>query len=791
MAPIFTYRTILTSLIFFTGFWAQAQNVGVNTTGSAPNAYALFDADNNGLLLGALLPRLSTASRIAMAGLSGTEDGLVVYDTTTKSFWYWDGTQWVEVGAGGGGGGWSLTGDAGTDDAVNFLGTTDAKPLVIRTDGTPRVRITNKGQIETLNTGESVFIGEGAGATSDILTPLKNVFIGYSSGNQNTTGFGNTAIGCRTLELNTTSWQNTAIGHRSMNSNISGSSNTAIGALSLNANTTGGENTAIGHQALPLNTTGIANVAIGSFCMNENNSGNFNTAAGRFAMERNTSGGANTAFGEQALNENSIGNFNTAIGRGALLHNTGSNNTGVGNGAMSACTVGEDNTGVGASSMANGTTGYSNTAVGANTLQQNTTAGENTAIGSSAMRSNLTANENTAVGAFALYSNTISEGNTALGFRALYTNDGIGPFSGTDNTALGYRAMESNTTGAVNTAIGSRCMSSNSTGSYNVAMGWLALDVNTSGSSNTAIGSIALTINTTGGDNTGVGRQTLYQNTTGSYNSALGSLSLNSNGTGSYNTALGYEALSLNTSGESNVGVGRNTNRWNYTGSNNTIVGSYAGDGGVPHSKSGCVFLGYRAGYFELVSNRLYIDNTDTPTPLIYGEFDNDFVTINQNLGIGIREFGGGSRILSIGTATPPAAPITDGGMLFAQDVGGTAELRVMDGAGNVTTISPHNFSLVPKSEPMAWAFYSENASLGQRVNVDMMRVVRLVEHMSGEPLVNLTDLSGGLVESSLILAPNLEGRISQLEVALEVALERIEELQRLVATQETIQTRP
>ena len=37
---------------------------------------------------------------------------------------------------------------------------------------------------------------------------------------------------------------------------------------------------------------------------------------------------------------------------------------------------------------------------------------------------------------------------------------------------------------------------------------------------------------------------------------------------------------------------------------------------------SGNVFLGNEAGYKETGSNKLYIDNSDTSTPLIYGQFD-------------------------------------------------------------------------------------------------------------------------------------------------------------------------
>jgi hypothetical protein len=48
----------------------------------------------------------------------------------------------------------------------------------------------------------------------------------------------------------------------------------------------------------------------------------------------------------------------------------------------------------------------------------------------------------------------------------------------------------------------------------------------------------------------------------------------------------------------------------------------------------------------------------------------------------------------------------------------------------------PHNFSAIPNgpSEDMAWSFYSEKED--KVVNIDMMRVVRLLEGLTGEQLV-------------------------------------------------------
>ena len=86
-------------------------------------------------------------------------------------------------------------------------------------------------------------------------------------------------------------------------------------------------------------------------------------------------------------------------------------------------------------------------------------------------------------------------------------------------------------------------------------------------------------------------------------------------------------------------------------------------------------------------------------------------------------------------TGSVPTDGPTDGIYLFAQDVSSSSELKVVDEAANVTVLSPHNFSICGgPSEDMAWAYYSENK--GKKINVDMLKLARLVEDLSGEKLV-------------------------------------------------------
>jgi hypothetical protein len=96
-------------------------------------------------------------------------------------------------------------------------------------------------------------------------------------------------------------------------------------------------------------------------------------------------------------------------------------------------------------------------------------------------------------------------------------------------------------------------------------------------------------------------------------------------------------------------------------------------------------------------------------------------------------------KALVLFNGTAPTGGVTDGVVLFAADVSASSELRVRDEAGNITTLSPHNFSGIPEgpSEPMAWAYRGERN--GHVISVDMLRVVRLLEKLSGEKLVHET----------------------------------------------------
>lgn len=84
--------TILLLVFAFGGcFQTVAQdNMGIGTL--TPDASAILEVSSTDK--GVLLPRLTSAQR---AGIANPAQGLFVFDTTTESFWYYDGSQWIQA----------------------------------------------------------------------------------------------------------------------------------------------------------------------------------------------------------------------------------------------------------------------------------------------------------------------------------------------------------------------------------------------------------------------------------------------------------------------------------------------------------------------------------------------------------------------------------------------------------------------------------------------------------------------------------------------------------------------
>ena len=425
------------------------------------------------------------------------------------------------------------------------------------------------GGIWQTGTGQSVFLGEGAG-NSDNLSDNRNVFVGYRSGYSNTTGYNNTASGYQALYSNTTGFENIASGYQALYSNIEGFENIATGYQALYSNTEGVNNIANGKQALYSNTEGANNIANSYQALYSNTTGSNNIANGYQALYSNTIGGNNIANGSAALYSNTEGYNNIANGSVALYSNTeGHNNIANGSAALYSNTEGHNNIAIGNGALFSNTIGYSNIATGNGALKSNTTGYNNIASGYSALNSNTEGNDNIANGNFALANNTTGYNNIASGYMALFSNT-----IGYNNTAIGIEALYSNTAGDDNIASGYQALYSNTTGYDNIANGELALYSNTDGDFNIATGYKALYLNTDGDNNIASGYYALYSNTTGYNNTALGSNAFFNGATYHNSTAIGSNSV---ITADNRVVLGDNNVTWigGHSAWNNTSDGRF------------------------------------------------------------------------------------------------------------------------------------------------------------------------------------------------------------------------
>ncbi|MFH1615980.1 MAG: hypothetical protein ABIG61_12965 [Planctomycetota bacterium] len=252
--------------------------------------------------------------------------------------------------------------------------------------------------------------------------------------------------------------------------------------------------------------------------------------------------------------------------------------------------------------------------------------------------------DNTFVGLDAGTNNTSGYANAFLGYQAGYSNT-----TGHLNTFLGLRTGYSNTTGSYNTFLGYQAGLNNTEAHYSTFLGSEAGYNTTTGLGNTFLGHRAGYFNTTGEGNVFLGLMAGYFTTTGHHNAFLGNFAGNSNTTGFYNMFSGFKAGYSNTTGNSNTFSGSMAGYSNTTGIENTFIGYQAGNQGTDSWRN--TYLGYQAGYNTTGDrnvfigyqagkevgyghNLLYIENTNSSSPLIYGEFNNDLVAINGKLGI-------------------------------------------------------------------------------------------------------------------------------------------------------------
>lgn len=568
--------------------------VGINTT--TPHAQLEIkssDATNPANTDGILIPKVDV---FPATNPTADQDGMLVYLTTDvganlKGFYFWDNasTSWKALQSDKG---WSLTGNAGTNVATHFIGTTDNVDLVLKRNN------------------------------------IKSGLISYYN-----TSFGNNTLSYITPIGSVLGVENSAFGSNSLSSITSGRDNTAVGSFALSSLTTSQGNTAIGTRSLKSNTTGQANTALGNDSLGTNIINSHNTAIGYLTLYKSIADN-NTAIGSTSLYENTIGEKNTALGSQSLRQNTS----------------GSYNIAVGCNSLFNNTNGVYNVAVGKDAMFSNTTGYRNSAFGSFSLYKNTIGNYNSAFGDSSLYNNTIGQFNTANGNMSLYANS-----SGSYNSAFGDHSLAQNTTGISNSAFGNSSLINNTTGNNNASFGNQSLYDNSSGSNNVAFGGDSLSYNTIGNKNAAFGNQSLFYNTIGSANNAFGSGALLKNTTGNGNGGYGEEANPTTTTGWNNIGIGFHSlgqingsgNRvlGNEIGFDNIGIGLSAGDRSG-NNMNGCLFLGAFAN--------VTFNNTDLTNATAIGRYATVYQDNTIVLGAisGVNSATSNTRV-GIGTYTP------------------------------------------------------------------------------------------------------------------------------------------
>lgn len=392
-------RSIIVVIFLITYFFSlktnAQQNIGIGT--SNPHSSAVLDvrSTNKGLLL----PRVSLINDSDVVTISSPLKSLIIYNTNTlladgEGYYFWNGNKWNKLATRNNIDNltWGIQGNAGTSPNSDFIGTTDNRPLVFKTN--------------------NILAGK-------IDQNFNNVFFGQQAGhNPNNSGINNTFIG-----------------HAAGENNLGGSNNFFAGDMAGNGNSSGYENVFVGQDAGKKNSSGYQNVFVGEDAGIENINGSQNVFVGNGAGRNNTSGSGNISVGHDA-GINLQGSNSIFIGTGAGANNIAEETIAIGAEALSA------------------NTNLANTAIGIRVLRFNTSGWLNTALGYEAMESNTLGDDNTAVGGFALVYNTNGHSNTALGTRALSSNStgnnntalgfNSGPAFGFDNlnntTAIGYSA---------------------------------------------------------------------------------------------------------------------------------------------------------------------------------------------------------------------------------------------------------------------------------------------------------------------------------------------------------------
>ena len=565
--------------------------VAINQDNSQPDTSAILDVKSTSK--GVLIPRMTSTQRMA---IPSPATGLMVYDNTTNSFWYYSSTVWTEVNSG------TITAlqDDDNDTRIQVEESTDEDKIRFDLGGSERLVIEKSPAGATLlefpNNDNNIFLGKDAGV--DNTYGGDNIFLGYQAGNSNRTGSRNIFMGTFSGKNNDNTHDNIYIGHFVAQANTS-SNNTILGSQA-GTSSSGGNNVLMGYQA---GETSIENNVILGYQAGYN-SGSNNIFLGFQAGYNETN--SNKLYIENSTSTTPLiyGEFDNDI---VKIHGT----LGIKNVYTFPIVDGT-------AGQVLQTDGSGNTSWGTSTNQKIDTF----LLNGNNLKLSL---ENDGEATKSIDLSSINATKTLITDADNDTK--IQVEEGSDEDKIRFDLGGSERLVIEKNSTGSNTRLEFPNNNNNIFMGKLAGDDNTTGQQNIFIGLNTGFSNTTGHNNTYIGLAVGEQNQSGNKNVFLGNFAgaLNKS---SKNTFIGHQAGANSTGDSNSVSLGYQAGL--SEGSNSVSLGYQAGYSGGRNS----IFLGYQAGYNETNSNKLYIESSNSTTPLIYGEFDNDIVKIHGTLGI-------------------------------------------------------------------------------------------------------------------------------------------------------------
>ncbi|MES2516817.1 MAG: tail fiber domain-containing protein [Bacteroidota bacterium] len=593
----------LTSVLMFILFQINAQ-IGINKDGTAPHQSAMLDikASSTTNAKGLLMPRVADHTII-----TSPATGLIVFNTTTNTFWYYNGTAWTNMGNGGNNA-WSINGTTVfTNNSVGINTPTPQTTFDVKGDG---FLVSQKTKLTTEDPNLHVYnmplsdasYNDAAGILYDPSGPTAN----YPSGNINTTttiySYVSNVIGIKlTFEVFDTEANGDSISIiNSAGQTLAKYSGNTLPPdflyngsyiqikFKTNGNSTVGQGFKIKWQRIEKDATATpVSGIIGNNTYFDTSKGAFRSGnSGQYSNENlgNYSvaiGYSNRASGDYSV---AMGNSNNALSMGSIAMGTNSIASG-----YNSTAIGYYTNATSTHSFASGyqtkSGGYASTAMGNGAISSN--------IGSFAggYYSNSTGYASTAFGYFTTASNT---GSFASGYRASasgYASSSLGNFSNASGSASTSLGGNTNATADYSFASG---YYTNATGIYSTAMGYYT---SASGSSSFASGgftnanssystALGYSNNANAFASVAMGYAT-YTSSNAPYGIAIGAYT-NASSTASF--ASGYQTISggyastsmgnnTNASGYSSTALGNQTNASGYNATaigNGTIASGFA-----------------------------------------------------------------------------------------------------------------------------------------------------------------------------------------------------------------------